>query len=514
MKPGASALCCTSVGVLVVAVLAPVIYIYMLEHSTCECGDNDTGRKQEDTQLVIGILSAREHFEQRQAVRDTWLQDIHKGHALEKVLYKFIIGSRSCDIHVQNRKDLYSCEQLNFTYATNLKHDNQNIPLVSLKNIEESDLNVNTDRRFSIIWNTSVIIRHSVIIKRIGLHVAVPLSEEPIIVQLYDENTEAAVLSARFSLLDPGISAGTNSDITAVSYRFQSVSHVLLPKHYECSLRIIFDGAAQTRSKLLGSLTNLVSINNSGGTVELLPIDEKGFYVQQESENKIFLGNLLMAVNDVDELEMVQNSQALLNEEHQADQEEISCQIQKENSIYNDILLVNVTDVYRNLPLKLLHFHQWIHSEINAQYVMKTDDDCFVDVEKIMTLFDTIPKVNKIWWGNFRENWFVERMGKWAEKTYRASEYPQFACGSGNIVSKDISDWLARNAEVLFPFQGEDTSMGIWLSALGTRYIENKEWFCDKGCDKNAFVIPQLSVNEMQSLWTNKQQCDNICGCK
>jgi beta-1,3-N-acetylgalactosaminyltransferase 2 len=458
-----------------------------------------------DTKIVIGILSARENFHTRQSIRETWLHG-----AQEDVIYKFIVGKKGCEINPRNRKDVYSCDVLNFTYNSHEIQDNLNFPLLSLVKFHESNKELNTDN-LHIVWNASVIIRHPVIVKRIGLLSAVELSEKPVTVQLYDEIREEVVLSTRFSVLDQGIIDGANTDFE--TYRFQPVSQVLLPKDYECTLRILSSENINIKQGPFGKLKSY-SINNSGRTVELLPLDDKGF-VMYEFENKLFIGNLILSVDDLEQLKMMQKNQALFDEEYKIVQEKVSHQLEEEKRKYDDILFVEVTDVYRNLPLKLLQFHQWVSMEMKTHFVMKTDDDCFVDIERILTMLDALSRANtgKIWLGNFRENWFVERFGKWAEKVFRSTEYPQFACGSGNIVSKDISDWLARNAGVLFPYQGEDTSMGIWLSAIGPRYWGSKKWLCDKECHDNPFVIPQLSVVEMRSFWESKQKCGNICGC-
>lgn len=97
----------------------------------------------------------------------------------------------------------------------------------------------------------------------------------------------------------------------------------------------------------------------------------------------------------------------------------------------------------------------------------------------------------------FRSDWPVERVGKWRELDFTSPVYPSFACGAGNVLSADLVRWLALNAGHLKPyqvyfyyrlnqswsiikpnffqilnfeqfnFQGEDVSMGIWLSAVG-----------------------------------------------
>ena len=510
MKSEASSIYCLSIVILVVSILTSLVYINLPNCSECECGykreQSVINLKDGATKLAIGILSARENFKERKAARETWIHDADKNNVLGNVVYKFIIGNKGCDINPKNRKDVYSCDPLNFTYRSYQKQDVSNFPLHSLKRFNEHQT-VSKSEYLHVVWNASVVIRHPVIVKKLGLLSAINLSGETITVELYDEIREEIVLSARFNVQDQGI---IDSDFE--TYRFQPVSHVLLPKDYECSLRIIFKGDTMIKDEVLRKL-GLYSINNSGRTVEILPLDEKGF-VEYESVNKLFIGNLVLSVNDLEELKMIQHNQPLLDEEYKILQTETSRQLEEEKSRYKDILLVNVTDVYRNLPVKLLQFHQWVSSELNTQFVMKTDDDCFVGIERILAMLESKVNTDRSWFGNFRENWYVERVGKWAEKMYRSTEYPQFACGSGNIVSKDISEWLASNAGALFPFQGEDTSMGIWLSAICPRYRGSKKWLCDKECDESAFVIPQLSVEDMHLFWKNKQKCGNICGCE
>ena len=60
----------------------------------------------------------------------------------------------------------------------------------------------------------------------------------------------------------------------------------------------------------------------------------------------------------------------------------------------------------------------------------------------------------------------VERTGKWREFIYSSIFYPDFACGSASIISRGISAWLNKNVNHLLGYQGEDVSMGIWLSAI------------------------------------------------
>ena len=47
----------------------------------------------------------------------------------------------------------------------------------------------------------------------------------------------------------------------------------------------------------------------------------------------------------------------------------------------------------------------------------------------------------------------MDRIGKWQELQYPSPAYPAFACGSGYVVSRDLVQWLATNADQLKAYQ-------------------------------------------------------------
>lgn len=96
----------------------------------------------------------------------------------------------------------------------------------------------------------------------------------------------------------------------------------------------------------------------------------------------------------------------------------------------------------------------------------------------------------------------MDRIGKWQELEYASPAYPAFACGSGYVVSRDLVQWLASNADKLKAYQvegprandcwgmeadsheynvlddllqGEDVSMGIWMAAVGPQKYQVKK---------------------------------------
>lgn len=60
--------------------------------------------------LVIGILSARNHFVERTTIRSTWMKQLFN--YSHQVKAYFIVGNRDCDVPLQYRLEPYSCQPL------------------------------------------------------------------------------------------------------------------------------------------------------------------------------------------------------------------------------------------------------------------------------------------------------------------------------------------------------------------------------------------------------------------
>ena len=63
--------------------------------------------------LVVGVMSARDHFEQRRSLRETWVGHAHT-HALLKsrTVVRFIVGGRACPLAPVDRQSTLSCEPI------------------------------------------------------------------------------------------------------------------------------------------------------------------------------------------------------------------------------------------------------------------------------------------------------------------------------------------------------------------------------------------------------------------
>lgn len=122
--------------------------------------------------------------------------------------------------------------------------------------------------------------------------------------------------------------------------------------------------------------------------------------------------------------------------------------ILRESRIHKDIIQSDFMDSYRNLSLKTTAMLKWVKKFCHSvQYVLKTDDDTLVNLEKLVAVLNKI-HIPRIVLGHviagavpYRDNtskWFV------TQEEYSASYYPKFCSGSGYVLSRDLIDDLYR----------------------------------------------------------------------
>ncbi|XP_020137100.2 UDP-GalNAc:beta-1,3-N-acetylgalactosaminyltransferase 2 isoform X2 [Microcebus murinus] len=407
--------------------------------------------------VVVGVLSARHNHELRNVIRSTWLKHLIQHPALsQRVLVKFIIGAHGCEVPVEDREDPYSCKLLNITNPVL----NQEIEAFSLS--EDTSSGLSEDRVVS-----------------------------------------EALFIARFSPPSCGVQVN--------KLWYKPVEQFILPESFEGT--IVWE--SQDLHGLVSRNLHKVAVNDGGGVFRIITI-EKGTLPHEFMEGvEGVAGGFIYTIQEGDALLHNLHSRPRRLIDHQSNLREEDALLKEESSTYDDIVFVDVVDTYRNVPAKLLNFYRWTVETTSFDLLLKTDDDCYIDLEAV---FNRIAQKNlngpNFWWGNFRLNWAVDRTGKWQELEYPSPAYPAFACGSGYVISRDIVDWLASNSGRLKTYQGEDVSMGIWMAAIGPKRYQDSLWLCEKTCETGMLSSPQYSPQELTELWELKELCGDPCQCE
>nr|XP_045004660.1 UDP-GalNAc:beta-1,3-N-acetylgalactosaminyltransferase 2 isoform X2 [Jaculus jaculus] len=415
--------------------------------------------------VVVGVLSARNNHELRNVIRSTWLKHLLQHPTLsQRVLVKFIVGARGCDVPVEDREDPYSCRLLNITNPVL----NQEIEAFSLSG-EASSAGPSEDRVVSVSFQ----VLYPVVITSLGV--------------FYDASD-----------------GGFQRNITVKLYQAEQES---------------FEGTIVWESQDLHGLVsrNLhrVTVNDGGGVLRVITAGEGALPREFVEGVEGVAGGFIYTIQEGDALLRSLHSRPQRLTDHRRNLREEDALLKEESSTYGDIVFVDVVDTYRNVPAKLLNFYRWTVETTSFGLLLKTDDDCYIDLEAV---FNRIAQKNldgpNFWWGNFRLNWAVDRTGKWQELEYPSPAYPAFACGSGYMISRDVVEWLAGNSGRLKTYQGEDVSMGIWMAAIGPKRHQDSLWLCEKTCEPGMLSSPQYSPQELSELWELKERCGDPCQCE
>ncbi|XP_077585821.1 UDP-GalNAc:beta-1,3-N-acetylgalactosaminyltransferase 2 [Stigmatopora nigra] len=485
--------------VLLPCALAVLVHLWSLQQRCSTPLDNDTHSDGVVPfyEVLVGVLSAREHSNLRQAIRDTWLGYLHQHpHFKHRVGVKFIVGKHGCPFPEEDRENPYSCSLLNFTQPeAGQDAENEIVTVTDPSILVPSDVS-------AIALDFKVL--HPVVITKLGVF---PRGGRPeltsnVTVKLLQLDQEEAVVTARFS----AISTGTL--VSGIWYK--PVEQFILPKGFEGTL--VWESSD---SDVLTTVNaSYAQLNDGGGVLKISSIAEGILPHRSALGFPGLAGGFTFTIYDRSSLSEHLRGRPARMERHASGLRRENAALEQESLRHGDIVFVDVVDTYRNVPSKLLHFYKWSVENIDFRLFLKTDDDCYIDVDSVLMKIERKGlKRNNFWWGNFRQSWAVDRIGKWQELEYASPAYPAFACGSGYVVSRDLVQWLARNSESLKAYQGEDVSMGIWMAAVGPQKYQDPSWLCEKECYLDMLSSPQHTAEELRVLWDRKRTCDDPCGC-
>lgn len=222
--------------------------------------------------------------------------------------------------------------------------------------------------------------------------------------------------------------------------------------------------------------------------------------------------------------------QDALNEKIKTNSTNITNSKSSTNSKNIPIAMLDFIDTYRNLTLKVKKSYQYLLKKYpTANWFAKVDDDQYCRAEKLFAYLQNIVPLSStdkypvndpineyIVLGKIRDNAPVMRYGKWNElkKNYIKNTYPKFPVGSaGHVVNRKVAQFFVDNVDTLINYQGEDVSIGIWLTKAdfyNQVIFKNLPFFDNmgvkSGChiEKERFVVGHnIGPEKMVSCWEN-----------
>lgn len=170
------------------------------------------------------------------------------------------------------------------------------------------------------------------------------------------------------------------------------------------------------------------------------------------------------------------------------------------------ILLPDVSDEHKSLSYRTLRsFEHVVQNNVTKDflYVMKCDDDTFVNLLAITKELSQRDTDTGFFWGQFLGAGGVIKEGPYAEFNWSVCEtYLPYALGGGYILSMDLVKQVAKNAPFLKVYKNEDVSVGAWLAPYNINSVSDVRFntgAVSKGCKKPYTVIHRVNTTQMYS---------------
>ncbi|KAI8497167.1 hypothetical protein Bbelb_251160 [Branchiostoma belcheri] len=193
--------------------------------------------------------------------------------------------------------------------------------------------------------------------------------------------------------------------------------------------------------------------------------------------------------------------------------------LEQEDKLHHDIIQENFVDSYHNLTHKTIMCLKYAFKFCpKARYLLKTDDDTFVNVFNLVAYLQELGKnkkgrivVGEVW----REGKPIqEQRRKWAvpSQDYPRESYPKYPNGFAYVISNDITYQVYITSQNIKNYFLEDVYIGLCLEKLGIDLIDNEHfynYFVDIDPCRHQKLIASHWVKEpakMVKLWKSAQQ--------
>ena len=158
--------------------------------------------------------------------------------------------------------------------------------------------------------------------------------------------------------------------------------------------------------------------------------------------------------------------------------ETLTVLLETEEKSYGDIIRGNYFEHYWNQSLKVEMGFEWAARYCQFSFLLKADDDVFVNTKDLILLLQRASPKNRLYMGKVQFNPKVRRYGKFSVSydEYSGSTYPSYCSGAGFVLSYDVVDCLVPLFDVANPFRIDDAYVGILVNKVGITPVHQR-WF-------------------------------------
>lgn len=197
----------------------------------------------------------------------------------------------------------------------------------------------------------------------------------------------------------------------------------------------------------------------------------------------------------------------------------VSSKIQRrivtEQDEYQDMLLLDgFEESYNQLSLKILQIFFIVHEE-KYDYLVKVDDDTYLQVDLLIKALKKMGYPEKLYWGYMSGNEVPLKGGKWRELAwFLCPHYMSFGLGAGYVLSWNLVKQIGQFADRLKLYHNEDVTVGSWLIPYEMQRVHDVRFAASHhGHCSSRYIVSHKET--MQSSLAKKQSVLNtgrVCG--
>ena len=184
----------------------------------------------------------------------------------------------------------------------------------------------------------------------------------------------------------------------------------------------------------------------------------------------------------------------------QSEKTKVQEKVRMESAKHGDMIIGDFIDTFYKLPIKVIMAFEWATKFCDFEYLIKTDDDVFVNIPNIFKFLKSpdYPKI-RLYAGNvhFAQDAIrsprIERHKKYkvTREEYPYNRYPRFCSGGGMVFSRDVVADMVNIHKNSKYFKLDDVYIGMLALRLGVDAHHGDKFRLDSTdcyCDKNVIV--------------------------
>ncbi|XP_030005257.1 N-acetyllactosaminide beta-1,3-N-acetylglucosaminyltransferase 2a isoform X2 [Sphaeramia orbicularis] len=183
---------------------------------------------------------------------------------------------------------------------------------------------------------------------------------------------------------------------------------------------------------------------------------------------------------------------------------------------HRDLLQWNYRDTFYNLTLKEVLFQEWLSQHCpQVQFILKGDDDVFVNTPRIIDFLEDLPEVKAgdLFIGDVISNASPHRDPKlkyFIPESVFVGPYPPYAGGGGYLYSGDLALRLYNISQQVVLYPIDDVYTGMCLKKLGLvpekhsgfKTFDIEEKYRNSLCIyRNLMLVHSRTPQDMLMIW-------------